>query len=53
MIDRYTRPEMGRLWEPKRRFEAWLAIEIAACEAWASLGRISHSDLEAIKLLEN
>jgi adenylosuccinate lyase len=53
MIDRYTRPLMGKIWEPKRRFETWLAIEIAACEAWSSLGRISGDDLDVIKLVEN
>lgn len=53
MIERYTRPEMGKIWEPKRRFETWLAIEIAACEAWESLLKISKTDLEVIKLLEN
>jgi adenylosuccinate lyase len=53
MIERYTRPEMGKIWEPKRRFETWLAIEIAACEAWQDLGRIPQNDLDVIKLIEN
>jgi adenylosuccinate lyase len=53
MIERYTRPEMGRIWEPSRRYETWLAIEIAVCEAWASLGEISPTELEVIKILEN
>ncbi len=48
MIERYTRPEMGKIWEPARRYETWLAIEIAACEAWSSLGRISSTDLDMI-----
>ena len=37
MIERYTRKEMGRLWEPENRFRKWLDVEIAACEAWADL----------------
>ncbi len=49
MIERYTRPEMGKIWEPKRRFETWLAIEIAACEAWQQLGKIPNEDIETIK----
>jgi adenylosuccinate lyase len=49
MIERYTRPEMGRIWEPANRFKTWLAIEIAACEAWAKLGRITDGDLEIIR----
>jgi adenylosuccinate lyase len=49
MITRYTRPEMGRLWEPENRFRKWLDVEIAACEAWAELGRIPKKALEVIK----
>lgn len=33
MIERYSRPEMTRLWSPAARYEAWLAVELAACEA--------------------
>ena len=40
MIDRYTRPEMGRLWTLDRRYYWWLQVEILACEAWAELGVI-------------
>jgi adenylosuccinate lyase len=49
MIERYTRKEMGMLWEPQNRFQKWLDVEIAACEAWAELGKIPKSALEAIK----
>ena len=49
MIERYTRKEMGRLWEPQNRFRKWLDVEIAACEAWADLGRIPKKALEVIK----
>jgi adenylosuccinate lyase len=33
MIDRYTRPEMQELWSDRARYEAWLQVELAACEA--------------------
>src|SRR5512134_2808766 len=49
MISRYTRQEMGRLWEPENRFRKWLDVEIAACEAWAELGRIPKKSLEVIR----
>lgn len=49
MIARYTRKEMGRLWEPENRFRKWLDVEIAACEAWTELGKIPKKSLEAIK----
>ena len=33
MIPRYTRPVMAELWSPKNRYQKWLDVEIAACEA--------------------
>src|SRR6266446_1095416 len=38
MIQRYTRPEMGRIWSDQNRFQQWLEVELAASEALASLG---------------
>lgn len=49
MIDRYTLPEMGKIWEAEHKFRTWLAIEIYACEAWAELGQIPAAALEEIK----
>lgn len=49
MIPRYTRPEMARIWEPQRRYQTWLDIEIAICEALANLGQIPEEALEQIR----
>jgi adenylosuccinate lyase len=49
MIARYTRHEMGRLWEPENRFQKWLDVEIAVCEAWAEMGKIPKGSLKVIK----
>ncbi|MBX6377167.1 MAG: adenylosuccinate lyase [Clostridia bacterium] len=49
MIERYTRPEMGRLWSEVSRYEAWLAVELAVCEAWAELGVIPAEAVETIR----
>ncbi len=49
MIPRYTRQEMGKLWEPETKFQKWLEVEIAACEAWAKLGEIPQKSLQTIK----
>jgi adenylosuccinate lyase len=49
MIDRYTLPEMGKIWEDKFKFSTWLQIEILACEARANLGEIPQEDVEVIK----
>lgn len=38
MIDRYTRPAMAALWTSRHKFEVWLAVELAATEAWELLG---------------
>ena len=49
MIDRYTRPEMGRIWETENKFQKWLDIEIAAAEAMAELGKIPAEAAKNIK----
>jgi len=49
MIERYTRPEMGRLWSDQNKFRKWLEVEIAVCEAWAELGEIPLESLKTIK----
>ncbi|MDD2372403.1 MAG: adenylosuccinate lyase [Syntrophomonadaceae bacterium] len=49
MIERYTLPEMGRIWSQENKLNNWLKIEIAACEGWASLGKIPASDMKKIK----
>lgn len=51
MIARYTRPEMGAIWTEENRYQAWLEVEILACEAWAELGVIPKEDVQ--KLREN
>ncbi|MCM3403455.1 adenylosuccinate lyase [Cytobacillus oceanisediminis] len=49
MIERYTRPEMGAIWTEENRFQAWLEVEILACEAWAELGDIPKEDVQKIR----
>jgi len=49
MIPRYTRKEMACIWEQEQKLRIWLDIEIAACEAWARLGKIPRGSLSAIK----
>ena len=49
MIERYTRPEMGRIWEAKNRYAKWLEVEIVACEAMAEEGLIPKEALQIIK----
>lgn len=49
MIARYTRTEMGRVWEPKARFEKLLAVETAVAKSQAELGIIPRGAYLAIK----
>lgn len=49
MIPRYTRPEMGRLWSDQARFERWLAVELAALDAWEAIGRIPEGTAAACR----
>lgn len=49
MIERYTRPEMGSIWTDENKYNAWLEVEILACEAWAELGDIPKEDVALIR----
>ncbi|PSL25545.1 adenylosuccinate lyase [Planomicrobium soli] len=49
MIARYTRPEMGAIWTDENRYNAWLEVEILACEAWAEIGDIPKEDVAKIR----
>lgn len=49
MIERYTRPEMGRIWELENRFAKWLEVEVVACEAMAEEGLIPRASFENIR----
>lgn len=49
MIERYTRPEMGKIWTDENRYDAWLEVEILASEAWAEMGEIPKEDVKKIR----
>src|SRR5438128_12430377 len=64
MIERYTRPEMGRIWSDENKFAQWLEVELAASEALAELGEVPRDaaaelrrhagfDIEQIKTIED
>jgi adenylosuccinate lyase len=49
MISRYTRPQMGDLWNDEAQFRSWLDVELAACAAWSeATGRIPQEDVDAL-----
>ncbi|MCA0984381.1 adenylosuccinate lyase [Halobacillus yeomjeoni] len=49
MIERYTRPEMGAIWTEENRYQAWLEVELLACEAWSELGVIPADDVQKLR----
>jgi adenylosuccinate lyase len=50
MIERYSRPEMERVWSDENKFNKWLDVEIAVCDAWAEQGTIPRNAIVKIKL---
>ncbi len=49
MIDRYSREEIKKIWELDSKFNYYLRVEIAVCEAYAKLGKIPADNLKEIK----
>lgn len=49
MIARYTTTAMEHIWSDENRYQKWLDVELAACEAWSRLGKIPAESLKNIK----
>ncbi len=49
MINRYTLPEMGKLWTDEAKYSAWLEVEVEAARAMASMGIIPKEAIPAIE----
>src|SRR2546426_12283993 len=49
MIPRYTRDEMGSLWSAEARYQRWLDVELAALDAWESIGKVLAGTAEACR----
>ena len=48
MIERYTRPAMGRIWTEENKYQCWLQVESAASAVLAEDGVIPASAADAI-----
>ena len=48
MLNRYSREAMRKIWSEESKFNAWLKVEILACEAWSKLGEIPAEDVEKL-----
>ncbi|KXK57686.1 MAG: adenylosuccinate lyase [Chlorobi bacterium] len=49
MIERYTRPQMGAIWQDQNKYTIWLEIETLAVEAQAEMGIIPTEAAQAIR----
>ena len=49
MIDRYSRPAMKRVWSDENKYQKWLQVELAVCEAWTEEGVIPREDMERLR----
>lgn len=49
MIDRYTRPEIGRVWSEEHKYELWCRIELLVLQAHAATGVVPESAVAAVR----
>jgi adenylosuccinate lyase len=49
MIDRYTLPEMGRVWSEAHKYELWAKVETLVVEAHAAAGVVPESAVEPVR----
>lgn len=49
MIERYSRPEMRKIWTDESKFQAFLKVEILSCRAWSEIGHIPSDDCDKIE----
>ncbi|MCQ2754491.1 MAG: adenylosuccinate lyase [bacterium] len=49
MIDRYSREEIKKIWNLEEKFNYYLKVELAVCEAYTELGHIPQDSLKIIK----
>ncbi len=52
MISRYSRPEMGRLWDDAAVYASWLEVELAAAESMACRGVVPAAVMEQLRRIE-
>ncbi|MEN6637857.1 MAG: adenylosuccinate lyase [Smithella sp.] len=49
MIPRYSREKMAAIWSQENKYQKWLDVEVAACEAMVKLEKIPAGAVETIK----
>ncbi len=51
MIPRYSRPALARIWSDAHKYETWLQVELAACEAMEAAGSVPAGTAAAVRPL--
>ncbi|MDO8682602.1 MAG: adenylosuccinate lyase [Armatimonadota bacterium] len=49
MIDRYSLPKMKAIWDEQNKFQSWLDVEIAVCEAQEHFGKIPQGTCDKVR----
>jgi adenylosuccinate lyase len=49
MIERYTLPEMGRVWSEAHKYELWCRVELLVLEAQARAGIVPEDSVEPVR----
>src|SRR6476661_3789013 len=49
MIERYTLPEMGRVWSDAHKYELWCKVETLVLEAHAKAGTVPADVVEPVR----
>ena len=49
MIERYTRPEMARVWSDENKLDTWLRVELLVAEGWTREGVIAPEEMERLR----
>jgi len=49
VIDRYTREAMGAIWTEEAKYQTWLKVELAVCDAWRKRGVVPSDAVKVIR----
>lgn len=51
MIERYSREEMKKIWDLQSKFNYYLQVELAVCDAYVQVGDFPKEDIEKVRKL--
>jgi len=48
LIERYSLPEISKIWSLENKYEMWLKVELAVCSAYNKFGKIPNDSFDNI-----